>query len=62
MSSSNYIRWDGLAAMGVGVLAIVYGLLSFATGKGDEPGPLDILVILAMVLEVVGLLDVCCMD
>ena len=42
--------------MGAGVLAIVYGLLSFATGKGDEPGPLDILVILAQALEVVGLL------
>ncbi len=41
--------------MGAGVLAIVYGLISFAVGKGDEPGPLDILVILAMVLEVVGL-------
>ena len=42
--------------MGAGVLAIVYGLLGFAAGKGDEPGPLDILVILAMVLEVVALL------
>ena len=42
--------------MGAGVLAIVYGLLGFATGKGDEPGPLDILVILAMILEVVALL------
>lgn len=55
MSSSDLIRWGGLAAMGAGVLAIVYGLVGFAVGKGDEPGPLDILVILAMVLEVVGL-------
>ena len=56
MSSSDLIRWGGLAAIGAGILAIVYGLLSFATGKGDEPGALDILVILAMILEVVGLL------
>ena len=39
MSSSDLIRWGGLAAMGAGILAIVYGLLGFATGKGDEPGP-----------------------
>ena len=56
MAASDLIRWGGLAAMGAGILAIVYGLLGFATGKGDEPGLLDILVILAMVLEVVGLL------
>jgi hypothetical protein len=55
MSSSDLIRWGGLAAMGAGLLAIVYFLLGFAVGKGDEPGPLDILVILAMILEVVGL-------
>lgn len=42
--------------MGAGMLAISYGLLGFVTGKGDEPGALDILVILAMILEVVGLL------
>ena len=45
-----------MAAMGAGVLFIVYSLLSFAVGKGDEPGPLDVLAILAYVLEVVGLL------
>ena len=56
MSSSDLIRWGGLAAMGAGVLFIVYSLLSFAVGKGDEPGPLDVLAILAYVLEVVGLL------
>src|SRR5215210_1417340 len=55
MAASNFIRWGGLAAMGAGLLAIVYGLLGFATSKGDEPGALDILVILAMILEVVGL-------
>src|ERR671921_2523850 len=51
----GWVRWGGLAAMGAGLLAIVYSLLGFAAGKGDEPGPLDILVILAMLLEVVGL-------
>ena len=56
MAQSDWVRWGGLAAMGAGVLAIVYSLLGFAAGKGDEPGPLDILVILAMLLEVVGLL------
>ncbi len=56
MVDSDWIRWGGLAAMGAGILAIVYGLLGFATGKGDAPGALDILVILAMILEVVGLL------
>src|SRR5215203_5948832 len=55
MAASDLVRWGGLAAMGAGLLAIVYGLLAFAAGKGDEPGPLDILVILAMILEVVGL-------
>src|SRR5215211_2582516 len=56
MAQSEWVRWGGLAAMGAGALAILYFLLSLAAGKGDEPGPLDILVILAMLLEVVGLL------
>ena len=56
MAQSDWVRWGGLAAMGAGLLAIVYSLLGFAAGKGDEPGPLDILVTLAMLLEVVGLL------
>jgi hypothetical protein len=56
MPSSDLIRWGGLAAMGAGLLAIVYFLIGFATSDGDEPGPLDILIILAMFLEVVGLL------
>ena len=56
MAQSEWVRWGGLAAMGAGALAILYFLLGFAAGKGDEPGPLDILVILAMLLEVVGLL------
>ena len=56
MAQSEWVRWGGLAAMGAGALAILYFLLSLAAGKGDEPSPLDILVILAMLLEVVGLL------
>ena len=56
MAQSDWVRRGALAAMGAGLLAIVYSLLGFAAGKGDEPGPLDILVILAMLLEVVGLL------
>jgi hypothetical protein len=55
MLSSDLIRWGGLAAMGGGVLFIVYSLLGVATGKGDESGPLDLLAILAYVLLVVGL-------
>jgi len=42
--------------MGAGVLFILYSLLSLAAGKGDEPGPLDILAILAYGFEVVGLI------
>jgi hypothetical protein len=56
MAASDLIRWGGLAAMGAGVLFIVYSLLGFAVGTGDEPSPLDILAILAYVLQVVGLL------
>ena len=55
MAAVGLIRWGGLAAIGAGVLAIVFGLLALALGGGDEPGPLDILVILAMFLEVVAL-------
>lgn len=56
MAASDLIRWGGLAAMASGVLFIVYSLLGFAVGKGEEPGPLDILAILGYVLQVVGLL------
>ena len=55
MPASDLIRWGGLAAMGGGVLFIVYSLLGVATGKGDEAGPLDLVAILAYVLIVVGL-------
>ena len=56
MAASDLIRWGGLAAMASGVLLIVYSLLGFAVGKGDEPSPLDILAIVACVLQVVGLI------
>ncbi len=56
MAASELIRWGGLAAIGAGVLFIVYSLLGAAVGKGDEPGLLDILAILGYVLQVVGLL------
>ena len=55
MPTSGLIQWGGLAGMGGGVLFIVYSLLGAVTGKGDEPGPSDLLAILAYVLIVVGL-------
>jgi hypothetical protein len=55
MSSSELIRWGGLAAIGGGVLFIVYSLLEAATGRGDQAGPLDLLAIVAYALLVVGL-------
>jgi hypothetical protein len=56
MERSDWIRWGGLAAIAAGILAIVYLLLGLAVGKGDEPGPLDILAILAQALQVVALI------
>ena len=58
MRSSDLIRWGGFAAMGGGVLFIVYGLLGVALGIGEEESSpfLDILAILGYVLQVVGLL------
>ena len=55
MLSSDLIRWGGLAAMGGGILFVVYSLLVVATGEGDESAPLDLLAIVAYVLLVVGL-------
>jgi hypothetical protein len=37
MSSSNLIRWSGLAAILAGVLLVVADLLNLAIGFGDEP-------------------------
>ncbi len=57
MAESNLVRWGGLAAVGAGVLYILYFLIGLATGKGEEdPGALDILPILFLGLQVVGLL------
>ena len=56
MAESNLVRWCGLAAIGAGVLFVLYFLLGLAMGKGDEPGALDILPLAGYVLEVVGLL------
>ena len=56
MAESDLVRWGGLAAIGAGVLFILYFLLGLATGKGDESGALDILPLAGYVLEVVGLL------
>ncbi|MCA1729866.1 MAG: hypothetical protein LC751_10820 [Actinobacteria bacterium] len=56
MAESNLVRWGGLAAIGAGVLFVLYFLLGLATGKGDESGALDILPLAGYVLEVVGLL------
>ena len=55
MPASDLLRWGGLAAMGGGVLFIVYSLLGVATRKGEESGPLDLLAILGYVLLIVGL-------
>ncbi len=56
MAESDLVRWGGLAAMGGGVLFIVYNLLAFALGiRVEESNPLDILVILGYILEAVGL-------
>jgi hypothetical protein len=33
MAESDLVRWGGLAAMGAGVLFIVYSLLGFAIGE-----------------------------
>ena len=37
MSSSDLIRWAGLAAILAGVLLVVGSLLDLAIGFGDEP-------------------------
>ena len=55
MSSLNLIRWGGLAAMLGGVVWIIYTLLGLAGGDLQESNPLDILIIIAWLLQVVGL-------
>src|ERR687889_727671 len=54
MSSLNLIRGGGLAAMLGGVVWIIYTLLGLAGGDLQESNPLDILIIIAWLLQVVG--------
>ena len=57
MAESDLIRWGGLAAMGGGILLVLYSLLALALGIGiEEIGALDILFLLGYVLILVGLL------
>ena len=49
------VRWGGPAAIAAGGLFFSYGLLGWAVGKGNEPGPLDLLAVLGYVLQAVGL-------
>ena len=55
MSSLNLIRGGGLAAMLSGVVWIIYAVLGLAGGDLEESNPLDILIIIAWLLQVVGL-------
>jgi hypothetical protein len=55
VSSLNLIRGGGLAAMLGGVVWIIYTLLGLAGGDLQESNPLDILIIIAWLLQVVGL-------
>ncbi len=55
MSSLNLTRGGGLAAMVGGVVWIIYTLLGLAGGDLEESNPLDILIIIAWLLQVVGL-------
>jgi hypothetical protein len=55
MSSSDLIRWGGLAALVSGVAWIVYGLLDLIVANPEEISPLDILLIVALLLLAVGL-------
>ena len=55
MSSLNLISGGGLAAMLGGVVWIIYTLLGLAGGDLEESNPLDILIIIAWLLQVVGL-------
>jgi hypothetical protein len=56
MSSSDLIRWGALAAMLAGVVWIAYALLGLAGANQEESGPLDILIIIAWLLQVAGLI------
>ncbi len=55
MSSSDLVRWGALAAMVGGAVWIVYALLGLAGANQEVSGPLDLLIIIAWLLQVVGL-------
>lgn len=55
MSSPELIKWGALGAMLAGVVWIAYALLGLAGANQEVSGPLDILIIIAWLLQVVGL-------
>ena len=55
MSSSDLIRWGGLAAMVGGVSWLVYGLVSLAGANVQESTPLDLFIVVGWLLQVVGM-------
>lgn len=55
MSSSELIRWGALAAMLAGAVWIAYALFGLAGANQEVSGPLDVFIIVAWLLQVVGL-------
>lgn len=55
MSPSDLVRWGGLAAMVAGVVWMAHALISLAGANQEVSSPLDILIIIAWLLQVVGL-------
>lgn len=55
MSSSNLIRWSGLAAVLSGVAWVVQGLLALTVADPDTDSYLDVLFIVAVLFALVGL-------
>jgi hypothetical protein len=55
MSSSDLIRWGGIAAMAAGVAWIAAGLLGYVVVDPEESAPVNILFIVAVLLVLVGL-------
>lgn len=56
MSSSDLIRWGGLAAMVGGVSWLAYGLVSLAGANVGESTPLDLFIVVGWLLQVVGMI------
>ena len=55
MSSSNLIRWGGMAALLSGVVWVAQGLLDLILADPDEGNWLDVLFIVSVLLALVGL-------